>query len=70
MARVADKLMAEALASVEALAQLRDDTTLSPHVRARTARDLLELAGRYHTSADLAARIAALESVLDLRAAS
>jgi transcriptional regulator with XRE-family HTH domain len=69
LARAADILAAQSVASVEALAQLRDDTALPPSVRARAARDLLDLAVRYRDSSELAARIAAIEDVLDLRRA-
>lgn len=67
LARAADLLAAQSVASVETLAALRDDTALAPSVRARAARDLLDLAIRFRDSSDLAARIAAIEGVLDLR---
>src|SRR5438128_2738710 len=58
VARAADFLAAETLRSVAVLAALRDDQALSGSTRARAARDLLELAARYHEAGDLAGRLA------------
>jgi hypothetical protein len=69
IARAADLLAAQTVASVDTLARLRDNTALSAGIRARAARDLLDLALRYRDSSELAARVAAIEGVLDLRRA-
>src|SRR5689334_21461949 len=65
--RPTDLLAAQTLESIAVLAERRDDATLPGATPAEAARDLLDLAARYHDAADVAARIEAIEQTLSRR---
>jgi hypothetical protein len=67
LARVADRLAAEAIESVGTLARIRSDPDVSPSVRVRAAATLIDSALRYRTSVDLDSRVAAMELALKRR---
>jgi hypothetical protein len=62
--RTAGMLTGAGLGAVKTLVDLQQDGAVSPTVRRRAARDVLELAIRYRETADLEGRVATLEEGL------
>jgi hypothetical protein len=59
--RISGMLTGGGLGSVKSLVDLRDDASVTPAVRRRAARDVLELGVTYRDAAGLEQRVAALE---------
>ena len=62
--RTGGMLTGAGMASVKTLVDLQQDASVTPGVRRRAARDVLELAMRYRESGTWEERIAVLESAL------
>ena len=67
LARVADRLAAEAIESVSTLASIRSNPNTPATVQVRAATAILDAALKYRAATELEARISALEGQLKMR---
>lgn len=63
-ARTTDRIVAEAMASVESISDIRSDANAPVSVRLRAAIALLELSLKYRTASDLDDRLRSIEEIL------
>lgn len=67
LARVADRLAAEAIESVTTLASIRSNPNTPATVKVRAATAILEAALKYRATVELETRLSALEGQLKMR---